>query len=91
MVYPGLTSWAIFSRPSGTEFGNGVLTHALKAARMTTFVPGIKSPAYFKAEFFGSLFSAVTELRDLVTPTWPPPARKFFALKFDAELDMRLL
>ena len=28
---PGLASWAKFSRPCGTEFGNGVLTHALKA------------------------------------------------------------
>jgi hypothetical protein len=52
---------------------------------------GDKSPAYFKTEFFRSLFSAVTELRDLVTPTWLPPARNFSALKFDAELDMRLL
>jgi len=24
----GLASWAKFSRPSGTELGNGVLTHA---------------------------------------------------------------
>src|SRR6266852_5750837 len=27
---PGLTSWAKFSRPFGTESGNEVLTHALK-------------------------------------------------------------
>ena len=26
---PGLASWAKFSRPCGTEFGNRVLTHAL--------------------------------------------------------------
>ena len=30
MMYPGLASWAKFSRPCGTEFGNGVLTHALQ-------------------------------------------------------------
>jgi hypothetical protein len=27
---PGLASWAKFSRPCGTEFGNRLLTHALK-------------------------------------------------------------
>ena len=30
MMYPGLASWAKFSRPFGTEFGNGVLARALK-------------------------------------------------------------
>ncbi len=29
---PGLTSWAKFSRPSGTQLGNRVLTHAPKPA-----------------------------------------------------------
>jgi hypothetical protein len=29
-MYPGLASWAKFSRPSGTEFGNGALTYALQ-------------------------------------------------------------
>jgi hypothetical protein len=35
---PGLASWAKLSRPSGTEFGNGVLTHGLKAVLFTPFL-----------------------------------------------------
>ena len=33
---PGLASWAKFSRPSGTEFGNGVLTRAKGRALHTS-------------------------------------------------------
>jgi hypothetical protein len=33
---PGLASWAKFSRPYGTEFGNGILTHPLN-----THQPGL--------------------------------------------------
>ncbi len=38
MKYPGLASWAKFSRPSGTEFGNGVHTHGLKSGLFTRFL-----------------------------------------------------
>src|SRR5260370_39695999 len=40
---PGLTSWAKFSRPFGTEFGNGVLTHALKPKSLSFFQARLKS------------------------------------------------
>ena len=43
---PGLSSWAKFSkfsRPSGTEFGNGVLAHALKPSLFAAFTARLKS------------------------------------------------
>src|ERR1700677_1022644 len=35
-VYPGLTSWATFSRPCGTEFVSGALTQTPKPVRFRT-------------------------------------------------------
>ena len=43
MMYPGLASWAKFSRPCGTEFENGVLSHTfIKSPKK-----GIKRSEYF--------------------------------------------
>src|SRR6266851_2358258 len=40
---PGLTSWAKFSSPFGTEFGNGVLTHALEPVPCRVVMHGLKA------------------------------------------------
>jgi hypothetical protein len=37
---PGLTSWAKFSRPCGTEFGNSVLAHDLKPSSVRVDIEG---------------------------------------------------